>query len=244
MTPGIQRACLWSGPIFVAVFFGGILAAGWLPPPEANMSADEVADMYRSNTDGIRTGAVLIGMSSFFQGIWAALMSRQLRRIEGDRPLFTYTQLAAGGIGIIVVIIPAFVFATAAYTPERDPEITAALHNLAFLCLVGVGWPAILQCVSVGMAVLGDRRENPVFPRWFGYANLWIAFAFLPGPFIVYFHTGAFAWNGFATFWIPANVFGAFFAMWFVVLRRAIESEAAEDAMAELSDVELQVQRG
>ncbi|WP_019875139.1 hypothetical protein [Sporichthya polymorpha] len=244
MTPGIQRACLWSGPVFIAVFFGGILAAGWLPPPEANMSADEIAEMYRSNTDGIRTGALLIGLSSFFQGVWIALMSRQLRRIEGDRPLFTYTQLAAGGAGIMVVIVPAFTFAAAAYAPERDPEITAAFHSLGILCMVGIGWPAILQCVSVGVATLGDKRERPLFPRWFGYANLWVAFAFLPGPFIIYFHTGAFAWNGFATFWIPANVFGVWFALWFVMLRRAIEDEAAEDAMAELSDVEFQVQRG
>lgn len=244
MTPSIQRACLWSGPIFITVFFGGILAAGWLPPPAANMSADEVADMYNSHIDGIRTAALLIGMSSFFQGVWAALMSRQLRRIEGDRPLFTYMQLAAGGAGILVVIFASFGFAAAAYTPERNPEITAAFHNYAFLCLVGIGWPAILQCVAVAMATFCDKRENPVFPRWFGYANLWIAFAFGPGPFIVYFHTGAFAWNGFATFWIPANVFGAWFALWFFMLKRAIENEAAELAMAVLKDVELEVQRG
>jgi hypothetical protein len=234
MTPSLQRACLWSGPTFVAVFFGGILAAGWLPPPAADMSANQIADMYNSHLDGIRTGAVLIGMSSFFQGVWAALMSRQLRRIEGDRPLFTYMQLAAGGSGILVVIFASFGFAAAAYEPGRNPEITAAFHSYGFLCLVGIGWPAILQCVSVGLATLSDKRENPVFPRWFAYANLWIAFAFAPGPFIVYFHTGAFAWNGFATFWIPANVFGAWFALWFVMLRRAIAGEAAEEALHEL----------
>jgi hypothetical protein len=244
MTPGIQRACLWSGPLFVAVFFGGILAAGWLPPPAANMSADDIAAMYRSHVDGIRTGALLIAMAGFFQGVWCALMSRQLKRIEGDRPLFTYMQLGAGCVGIIVVVFPSFAFAAAAYDPGRDPEITAAFHQFGFLCLVGMGFPAILQCVAVGMAVLKDTRENPVFPRWTGYANLWVAFAFGPGPFILYFHTGAFAWNGFATFWIPANVFGAWFALWFYMLRQAIESEAAEDAMAELSEVELQVQRG
>src|SRR5690348_16656260 len=118
MTPSIQRACLWSGPIFVTVFFGGILAAGWLPPPAANMSATEIADMYNSHLDGIRTAALLIGMSGFFQGVWAALMSRQLRRIEGDRPLFTYMQLAAGGCGILVVVFASFAFAAAAYTPD------------------------------------------------------------------------------------------------------------------------------
>jgi MFS family permease len=229
----MQRACTWSGPIFIAVFFGGILAARWLPPPPADQSAESIAAMYRTHTDGIRFGAALIAMSGFFQGVWAALMSRQMRRIEGDRPLFTYMQLAAGGVGILVVVFPGFAFATAAFTPGRDPQITAALHQFGFLCLVGMGWPAILQCVSVGLATLGDRREQPVFPRWFGWLNLWVAFGFAPGPFIVFFHTGAFAWNGAAAFWLPATVFGVWFAAWFVVLRRAIDEEAGEDEMAQ-----------
>ena len=227
MTRGVQRACLWSGPAFVAVFFGGILAAGWFPPPAADMSAQEIADMYAADTGGIRTGALLIGMSGLFQGVWAALMSRQLRRIEGDRPLWTYTQLAAGGVGILVVVLPAFAFAAAAYSPDRDPEITAAFHQLGFLCLVGVGWPAILQALSVGLAVLGDPSATPLFPRWFGYANLWVAFGFLPGPFIIFFHDGAFAWNGLITFWLPAAIFGGWFALWFVLVQRAIESDVA-----------------
>ncbi|WP_293767200.1 ATP-binding cassette domain-containing protein [Sporichthya sp.] len=88
MTPGIQRACLWSGPIFVAVFFGGILAAGWLPPPEANQTASEIADMYNANTDGIRMGAALIAMSSFFQGVWADACTGLLRPTSGTVHLF------------------------------------------------------------------------------------------------------------------------------------------------------------
>lgn len=227
MSHGLRRVCLWSGPAFVAVFFGGILAAGWLPPPAADMTAAGIDEMYDARTTGIRVGALLIGMSGLFQGVWAALMSSQLRRIEGDRPLFTYTQLAAGGAGILVVVLPSFAFAAAAYTPDRDPEITAALHQLGFLCLVGVGWPAILQAIAVGAAVLGDRNPTPVLPRWFGYANLWVAFGFGPGPFIIFFHHGAFAWNGALAFWLPAAVFGAWFLLWFVVLRRAIDDEGA-----------------
>jgi hypothetical protein len=238
MNVSLQRICLWSGPLFVAVFFGGILSAGWLPPVSPNQSAAKVAAMYADDTDRIRIGAVLIGMSSVFQGIWAALMSCQLRRIEGDRPLMTYAQLAAGGVGIIVVIIPAFLFAAAAFTPNRDPDVTKALHDFGWLALVGVGWPAILQCLAVAAAALTDTAARPVFPRWFGWFNLWCAFGFLPGPFLVFFHSGPFAWSGAAAFWIPATVFGVWFAGWFVVLRRAIDSEAqdaADDAPDEVA---------
>lgn len=225
MTFSLQRACTWSGPAFVAVFFGGILVAGWLPPISANMSAHDVAAMYHADGTRIALGAVLIGSAGVMQGIWTAVMSVQLRRIEGDRPLMTYTQLMAGGVGILVVVFPYILFALAAFRPGRDPQITQAIHDLGWIALVGVGWPAMLQCIAVGIATLSDRGARPVFPRWFGWFNLWVAFAFLPGPFLVFFHTGPFAWNGAAVFWIPAAVFGAWFAAWFVVLRRAIADE-------------------
>jgi hypothetical protein len=224
----LQRICLWSGPLFAVAAFGGMFCAGWLPPPSANQSATTVAAMYMDDTERIRMGAVLMGMSSLFEGAWAALMSCQLRRIEGDRPLLTYTQLAAGAAGIIVLIIPAFLFAAAAFTPTRDPEITKALHDFGWLALVGVGWPVVLQSLAVAGAVLTDTSARPVFARWFGWLNIWGAFAFLPGPFLVFFHTGPFAWNGAVVFWAVAIAFGLWMAGWFVALWRAIDSEAAE----------------
>jgi hypothetical protein len=224
----LQRWCLWSGPVFLAVFFGGILCAGWLPPVSANLSAQQVATMYADHTDRIRMGAVLIGMSGLFQGIWAALMSNQLRRIDGDRPLLTYVQLVAGGVGILVVVFPAFAFGAAAFDPGRDPEITKALHDFGWLTMVGIGWPAMLQCLAVAGAVLSDPRQDPVFPRWFGWFNLWAVLGFLPGPFLFFFHTGPFAWNGVATFWLPGTVFGVWFGAWYVVLRRAVDAEERE----------------
>ena len=228
MSLRLQRMCLWSGPVFLAVFFGGILVAGWLPPLSANLSAQQVASMYVQDADRIRLGAVLIGMSGMFQGIWAALMSTQMRRIEGNRPLLTYVQLVAGGVGILVVVIPAFAFGAAAFEPTRDPEITKALHDFGWLALVGLGWPALLQCLAVAGAVLTDQRQKPVFPRWFGWFNIWAFLGLTPGAFLFFFHTGPFAWNGVASFWLPGSVFGLWFGVWFVVLRRAIADEEIE----------------
>lgn len=224
----LQRACLWSGPLFALVFFAGIMVCGWFPPLGANHTAAEVAAMYREDYGQIRAGSLLIGFSSIFQGTWTALISIQLRRIEGDRPLWTYAQLIAGGVGILVVIIPAFVFAAAAFDPGRDPEITKALNDFGWLCLVGVGWPTILQCMAVAVATFSDGRPDGVFPRWFAWTNLWVAFALAPGPFLLFFHTGPFAWDGFLVFWVPAVVFGAWFLLYVVLLRRAIDSEARE----------------
>ena len=227
MSTSLQRACTWSGPIFLAMFFGGFIIAGWLPPPSANRSAAQVAAEYLHHTDRIRLGALVIGAASVAQGVWTALMSVQLRRIEGDRPMLTYLQLAAGGVGILVVIIPAFVFTAAAFEPTRDPQITQALHDLGWLCLVGMGWPALLQALSVALATFTDRSSAPVFPRWFGWWNLWASLAFAGGPFVVFFHTGPYAWDGAVSFWTAGVLFGAWFGAWFIVLRRAIAAEEA-----------------
>jgi len=184
--------------------------------------------MYRSDYGQIRVGALLIGFAGLFQGIWSALISVQMRRIEKDRPFLTYAQLVAGGVGILVVVLPSFAFAAAAFDPGRDPEITKALNDFGWLCLVGVGWPTILQCLAIAAAAFIDTDERPVFPRWFGYANVWMAFGLLPGPFLLFFHTGAFAWNGVAVFWLPGTVFGAWFIVTFMVLRRAMAAEEQE----------------
>lgn len=224
----MQRICLWSGPAFLVVFFAGIIVCGWMPPLSADHSAAEIAAIYREDYGQIRAGALLIGFAGLFQGIWSALISVQMRRIENDRPLLSYMQLIAGGVGILVVIVPSFAFAAAAYDPGRDPEITKALNDFGWLCLVGIGWPTILQCLALTAAIFTDKREQPVFPRWFAYANLWIAFGLLPGPFLIFFHTGAFAWNGILVFWVPGTVFGAWFMACFVLLKRAIDSEEKE----------------
>jgi hypothetical protein len=224
----VQRICLWSGPVFLVVFFAGIIVCGWMPPLSANHTAAEIARMYRDDYGQIRAGALLIGFSGLFQGVWSAVLSVQLRRIENHRPLLTYMQLVAGGVGILVVVLPAFAFAAAAYDPGRDPEITKAINDFGWLCLVGVGWPTILQCLAVAGAVFTDGGVRPVFPRWFGWANLWVSLGLLPGPFLIFFHTGAFAWNGIAVFWVPGSVFGAWFIVCFVLLRRAIDGEEQE----------------
>ena len=73
------------------------------------------------------------------------------------------------------------------------------------------------------VCVLIDKREQPIFPRWFGYFNIWAATMFTPGSFNVFFHTGPLAWNGVFAFYIPVAVF----AVWCVVVRQRINSASS-----------------
>jgi hypothetical protein len=116
----------------------------------------------------------------------------------------------------------------AAFQPERDPEITQALHAAGWLPLVALIFPAVVQNTAIAVATFTDTREQPVFPRWVGYFNIWVALLFLPSGLVLFFKTGPFAWNGIFTFWLAATVFTIWLVTMFVMLRRAIAQQETE----------------
>jgi hypothetical protein len=65
-----------------------------------------------------------------------------------------------------------------------------------------------------------------VFPRWIGYANLWIGFLFLPAGLAYFFKSGPFAWHGVFVFWFGLTLYSIWaFLMWWAV-RRAVHAAA------------------
>jgi hypothetical protein len=59
-----------------------------------------------------------------------------------------------------------------------------------------------------------DRSTRPLWPRWVGYLNLWIALSGAGGGLAVFFKHGPFAWNGLVGFYIPI----AAFTVWIAVM--------------------------
>ncbi|WP_354698903.1 hypothetical protein DSM112329_04601 [Paraconexibacter sp. AEG42_29] len=232
MNSRIQMWCAWCGPAFVAVFFTGFIVAGMIPPPSPGWNAERVAAFYQEDTDSLRAGLVVMMISAGLTAPLVALISVQLRRIAGpDSPLPTL-QLIGGTAGVLAILVPMWMFLAAAFEPTRDPQITEALNDLAFLPFIGNFPPACVQLAAIGVAILADQREKPILPRWVGYYNLWTAFLFLPGLLVVYFKDGAFAWNGAVVFWVVAVLFGNWFIVMSHVLRRAIREQRAEEESA------------
>jgi hypothetical protein len=232
MSRMIQIACASCGILFVFVLFGGILAAGWIPPIPPSENATEVAHYYATHANGIRTMAVMVMFGAGLTIPFAALMATHVRRMEGPfAPLFA-VNLIAGGAGVVAIFMPAMLLGAAAYRPERMPELTQALNDLAWVPFIMNGPPAIAQAVSFGVAVLGDKSDRPAFPRWLGFYNFWVAFCFLPACILVYFKTGPFAWNGLLSFWLAATVFGTYFVIMgvmFIKAARVVESDPVPD---------------
>jgi len=233
-----QIACASCGFVFVVVLFGGIIAAGWIPPVAPSDTAEEVSRYYAEHANGIRTMAVMVMFGAGLTIPFAALMATHVRRMEGGpfAPLFA-VNLIAGAAGVVAIFMPAMLLGAAAYRPERSPELTQALNDLAWVPFIMNGPPAIAQAVSFGMAVLGDKSDRPAFPRWLGFYNFWVAFCFLPACILVYFKTGPFAWDGLLSFWLAATVFGTYFlimGVMFIRAARVVAGDAGSEQVDEL----------
>jgi hypothetical protein len=226
-----QRACIWCGPLVIVVMlFGMAVFPGFLPPPSAALTPEEIATVFRDHTTGIRIGMMLMVVGAAFLGVYFAVVSSQLRRIEGPRPTLTYAQLLLGGAFVAEIIFPLVAIQVAVYRPERADVLQQLLSDYGFLCFFSVASTAIVQFCIIGAAIMQDTRPEPVFPRWSGYLSIWAGLMFAPGTFCVFFKTGPLSWNGLFIFWVP---FCAFF-IWLIamtrLLFRAVAHEEAEEA--------------
>ncbi|WP_051341876.1 hypothetical protein [Pseudonocardia spinosispora] len=227
----VQLACAWSGPVMVAAVFLGWILAGILPiPPAANDSAAQIMAFYSDDPSAIRAGLLLatIGMSG--GGLLSAVVAIQMLRMEGRAPILTFIQLITGAVTWILLIVPTIMLNIVAFRPDRSPELTVTLNDLAWLLFLTPIGPFVVQTVVIGLAILGDGAARPVLPRWVGYTNLWIAFLFCPAVCSYFFKNGPFAWQGIFCFWLGAAAYAAWAIVMGLTIRRAVLDEAAEDA--------------
>jgi hypothetical protein len=222
-----QLACAWASAIGVGLMaVGFIVVAGYSSPPHANASAQVIADFYRDNTDRVRVGLLLTFIAWAGWGALVAVLTTQLARVEGKRPVLSILQLASGVAGWACLLIPTMLLAVATYRPERSPETTQTLHDLGWITAFFPITPFIVQAICIGALVLKDDSADPPFPRWLGYLNFWAAVLFAPGGLLLFFKTGPFAYHGLLVFWVPLIAFG----LWILILswaaRRAVLHEA------------------
>ncbi len=223
-----QLLCTWSAPVFITLFtIGWWFIAWYIPPHSPNASALEIAEIYRQNATPIKIGMLIAMLSSGFIGAWVAVVSTQMLRIEGSFPVLSYTQMICGAMGVFAFLMPVMIWTTLAFRPDRDPQLILLLNDLAWITLTVTIGPAIVQNVAIGIAILFDTGAKPVFPRWAGYMNLWVATSFMPALMIPFFKTGPFAWDGLLGFWVPLADFGVWIWAMFFLVRRAIKEQAA-----------------
>ena len=152
---------------------------------------------------------------------WVALISPHMRRTEGAFPLLSVTQLVAGVATLAILILPFIAWSTQTFRPDRDPELILLLSDFGWLFLVMTFGPFSVQLVSIGLAAFADKSTPPVFPRWAGYFNIWMAILFIPTGLVTFFKTGPFAWSGLIGSWIPIVAFSGWYVVMFFVMRES-----------------------
>ncbi len=225
MDARVQRLCVWSGLLFMVLFGAGFALAGFIPPPAPTDSALKIAHLFQDHTTRIRVGLVLVSLAAPLQFTWAAVISVQMKRIEGRFSPLAYTQLMSGGSSALLFLVPTLILQGAIFRPNRPPDILLALDDVCWVMFIGATTFALVQGIAIGVAILRDRGAQPVFPRWAGYLNLWVCLVFQGGIAVVFFKTGPLAWRNLFAWWIPLTVFGAWFIVMTVLLLRAVHDQ-------------------
>lgn len=213
--------------VFLILFaLGWGLIARFVPPPSPTFGAAEIADFYRQNTQMIRLGMVITQISCIFLPPWVAVLSVQMKRIEGSSPVLAYTQLICGLAAMLVILGSALIWGTVAFRPERAPDLLLLINDVGWLIFTMTFAPFSTQGIAVALAIFSDMGPVPVFPRWLAYFNLWTATIFVPTGLILFFKSGPFAWNGLIGFWVPVGVFGVWFVMMTIYMLKALKPPA------------------
>jgi hypothetical protein len=226
LTKRILSICAWAGPATVVIALIGWLIAGVLPIPLGpESSVQGVVDFYSQPR-------VLVGMSIASVGICLvfpliAVIGVHMVRMEGRTPILSFLQLITGAATGVLLLMPMLLMAVIGFRPDRNPELTVTLNDIAWLMFITPIAPFIIQNVAIGVAILNDKRQT--LPRWVGYVNFWIAFSFLPDPLAFFFHSGPFAWRGIFVFWLALTTYAIFLIVMGVMLHRAVKESVDLD---------------
>ncbi|HEY1968414.1 MAG TPA: hypothetical protein VGH89_10735 [Pseudonocardia sp.] len=231
MDSSAQRLCAYSGIACIVVFLLGFwVIAGFIPPPSPRLTGPELVTLFQSHATRIRIGMMVSLFAAALLASWAAVITVQMRRMEGGSSALAFTNLAVGALFVLEFVISLVLWQVCTFRPERSPDIVQAINDTAWFLFVCITSTPALQASVMGIAVLRDERAEPIFPRWAGYLNLWVAVLFLPGTITVFFKTGPFAWNGLFTWYLPLTVFFNWMTTNTVLTLRAITAQEAAPA--------------
>jgi hypothetical protein len=229
-----QSIALWITGVSLVVLVGAYAAfPGFWPPMAPSASAADVAAFYRENTPWIRFSMLTFNLFSvMFLPLFAVLVV-QMKRMTTQSQVFAYCYLSATVSGSTIFALASVFFATAAFRPERDADLTQLLNDLGWIVFVAPVGMALAQNLMLALAVYHDKVPEPIFPRWVGHFSLLVAVAMAPCALSVLFTSGPLAWNGIVSFWVRNAAFLIFVLVMLVMCRRAIRRQAIDEDLIE-----------
>jgi hypothetical protein len=229
MNTTLVRACIWSGPLLIVAM---IVAQGalmhFIPPPSPDLTDTELAQKFIDRADEIRIGAVLQCICWSFWATWGVAIIIFLRKMERGYPILTMASIALVGGGYVFFILIPMTWAVIAFRPESlDPSLMQIMNDWVWFDFLFTWPPFALWMVVIGIAILSDRNDTGLYPRWAAYMNFWCAVAIFPAGLIAFFKTGPFAYDGLLAFWFP---FAVFFGWMVTMTVLTLKATTIEDA--------------
>jgi hypothetical protein len=222
---------LWTLPVVAVIWISAFfLFPGFIHPLSPSATAADVAAFYRDpgNLTRIRSSMVLFNWFCVGLVPIVMLIVLQLRRMALRTPILSYCLLACAAGGPTLFLIANLFWLIAAFRPERDPNLTQMLNDLAWVTFTSAVPFLIAQCAILALAIFLDQQARPVFRRWVAYFNIAVAIALMPAAFVGLALDGPFAWNGLLSFWVKNIAIFVWIAVMAVVLGREIYRQRAE----------------
>ena len=210
-----NKFCILAAIAFVVLYAGGlIVVAQIIPPYSPSLTAEEVASFYGHNNVRIKTGLAMALAGVCFLFPIVAAVSSAMAKVEKQSSFLSKAQLACGLIAVLFFMIPIFLWLTAAYRPDRTPELILLVSDLAWFILVSPVVPFALQVVAISLCGLMSQEGELFLPRWLSFMGLWVAIGGIPGVFIPFVMSGPFAWSGLFSLWLPIGII----SLWIVLV--------------------------
>lgn len=225
---GTQRFMMWLAIALTLVFaVAWVGLMGFFPPPPASLPADKAAELYSVHNIRFRIGVILALIAGGFLVPLSIVISVQMARLEKGLPLWAILQGTTGTIGSIFIWLPALLWGVAAFTPERPAELTALVHEFAWLSYITPLSLFPMQLIGIAVVCFTKDEDDKVsaFPRWLGYLTVWQAIQSFGGPIAMLFKQGIFAWNGLLPFWLPFSLFSVWYAAICWTILRALRHQ-------------------
>lgn len=209
----VMKLLVYSGLLLVAMTAVGFgLLMQYIPPPHADMSAEETLLFVQERQFRILAGAAICTFFWSFWALWTAPLVLLIRRMEA-RPLLTLASVINVGGGGAVITTIAVAWTVMAFRAE-SPLIVQAFNDLGFFLFLYTWPPFGILMVIIGVAILRDVNPSPVLPRWVAYYNFYAAVGMAPASLMGFFKTGAFAYHGALAFWLVVIDF----FLWMVIM--------------------------
>jgi len=215
--------------IWVSAFF---LFPGFAHPMSPSLSAEEVATFYRDETARIRYSMILFNWFGVGLVPIVILLAMQIRRMAHRTPILSYCLIACAGGPPTIFLIANMFWLLGSFRPDRAPELTQALNDLAWLTFTLVVPYLIAQCLLLALAIFWDHQDQPIFRPWVALFNVATAIAMAPAAFTALSFTGPLAWDGLLSFWVKNSAIAVWIVVMGAVLAQNIRDQRAQERVA------------